>query len=144
MRTVTGRLNVLDRLSCWLRAGLKSVNEAADNLSPSSNRVDSATSRGELQAIVNNSQHAARELVATTSRLREIADGLNRSESRLASAVARADSVFAKVNSGEGSLGLLVNDARLFRNTDSLVSELRALVVDVKKNPKRYLSVKVF
>ena len=143
-RTVTAQSKNLDRMSSDVQAGLKTINEAAANLNQFSNRVDSATSRGELQAIVNNSQHAARELVATTSRLREIADGLNRSESRLASAVARADSVFAKVNSGEGSLGLLVNDARLYRNTDSLVSELRALVVDLKKNPKRYLSVKVF
>jgi phospholipid/cholesterol/gamma-HCH transport system substrate-binding protein len=127
-----------------VQAGLKNIHEAAANLNQFSSRVDSATSRGELQTIVNNSQQAARELVTTASRLREIADGLNRSETRLSSAVARADSVFAKVNSGEGSLGLLVNDPRLYRNTDSLMSELRALVVDFKKNPKRYLSVKVF
>ena len=52
--------------------------------------------------------------------------------------------MFSKVNSGQGSLGLLVNDAALYRNTDSLVAELRALVADVKKNPKRYINVKVF
>lgn len=143
-RTVNAQSKNLDRMSTDVQAGLKTINEAAANLNQFSSRVDSATSRGELQTIVTNSQHAARELVATTSRLREIAEGLNRSESRLSTAVSRADSVFAKVNSGQGSLGLLVNDARLYRNTDSLVSELRALVVDLKKNPKRYLNVKVF
>jgi phospholipid/cholesterol/gamma-HCH transport system substrate-binding protein len=143
-RTVNAQSKNLDRMSTDVQAGLKNIHEAAANLNQFSSRVDSATSRGELQTIVNNSQQAARELVTTASRLREIADGLNRSETRLSSAVARADSVFAKVNSGEGSLGLLVNDPRLYRNTDSLMSELRALVVDFKKNPKRYLSVKVF
>lgn len=143
-RTVNAQSKNLDRISGDVQAGLKAVNAAAENLNQFSGRVDSATSRGELQAIVNNSQQAARELVATTTRLREIAEGLNKTDSRLASAVSRADSVFAKVNNGQGSLGLLVNDARLYRNSDSLVMELRALVADVKKNPKRYISVKVF
>ncbi|MEQ1690281.1 MAG: MlaD family protein [Gemmatimonas sp.] len=143
-RTVNAQSRNLDRISSDVQAGLKSVNAAADNLNQFSSRVDSATSRGELQAIVSNSQNAARELVATTTRLREIAEGLNRTDGRLATVVSRADSVFAKVNSGQGSLGMLVNDARLYRNSDSLVTELRALLADVKKNPKRYLSLKVF
>lgn len=143
-RTVNAQSRNLDRISSDVQAGLKSVNAAADNLNQFSSRVDSATSRGELQTIVTNSQNAARELVATTTRLREIAEGLSRTDGRLATVVSRADSVFAKVNSGQGSLGMLVNDARLYRNSDSLVTELRALLADVKKNPRRYLSVKVF
>ncbi len=143
-RTVNAQSKNLDRISSDVQTGLKTVNAAAENLNSFSRRVDSATSRGELRTIVTNSQNAARELVATTTRLREIAEGLNRTDSRLASAMSRADSVFAKVNSGQGSLGLLVNDARLYRNSDSLVTELRALLADVKKNPKRYFSVKVF
>lgn len=143
-RTVNAQSKNLDRISIEVQTGLKTVNAAAENLNSFSRRVDSATSRGELQTIITNSQNAARELVATTTRLREIAEGLNRTDSRLASAMSRADSVFAKVNSGQGSLGLLVNDARLYRNSDSLVTELRALLADVKKNPKRYFNVKVF
>ncbi len=143
-RTVNAQSKNLDRISIEVQTGLKTVNAAAENLNSFSRRVDSATSRGELQTIITNSQNAARELVATTTRLREIAEGLNRTDSRLASAMSRADSVFAKVNDGQGSLGLLVNDARLYRNSDSLVTELRALLADVKKNPKRYFNVKVF
>jgi phospholipid/cholesterol/gamma-HCH transport system substrate-binding protein len=106
--------------------------------------VDSATSRGELQVIVANSQSAARELLAATTRLREVAEGLDRTEGRLASAVSKADSVFGKVNAGRGTLGLMVNDPALYQQSDSLVRELRALVADVKKNPKRYINVRVF
>ena len=43
-----------------------------------------------------------------------------------------------------GALGLLLNDPHLYRSSDSLVIELRALVADMKKNPRRYLNVKVF
>ncbi len=143
-RTVNAQSKNLDRISEDVRTGLSAVNAAAANLSQFSSRVDSATSRGELQTIVNNSQSAARELVATTAKLREVSEGLARTESRLATAVSRADSVFVKANSGQGSLGLLLNDPALYRNSDSLVSELRALVADLKKNPRRYLNVRVF
>ncbi len=58
--------------------------------------------------------------------------------------VTRADSVFIKVNSGQGTLGQLVNDPRRYQHGDSLVNELRALVDDIKKNPKRYFNLRVF
>lgn len=134
----------LDRISGDVQLGLKSINAATANLQAFSSRVDSATSRGELQVIVANSQSAARELLAATTRLREVAEGLDRTEGRLASAVSKADSVFGKVNAGRGTLGLMVNDPALYQQSDSLVRELRALVADVKKNPKRYINVRVF
>jgi phospholipid/cholesterol/gamma-HCH transport system substrate-binding protein len=143
-RTINAQSKNLDRISTDVQSGLASVNAAAANLNAFSGRVDSATNRGELQVIVTNSQNAARELVAATTKLRELSDGLARTESRLATAVSRADSVFIKANSGQGSLGLMLNDPALYRNSDSLVTELRALVADVRKNPRRYLNVRVF
>ncbi len=143
-RTINAQSKNLDRISTDVQSGLASVNAAAANLNAFSGRVDSATSRGELQVIVTNSQNAARELVAATTKLRELSDGLARTESRLATAVSRADSVLIKANSGQGSLGLMLNDPALYRNSDSLVTELRALVADVRKNPRRYLNVRVF
>jgi phospholipid/cholesterol/gamma-HCH transport system substrate-binding protein len=142
--TVNAQSKNLNKLSADVAIGLKSVNAAAENLNSFSHRVDSATSRGELQTIVTNSQNAARELVTATTRLREMAESITKTESRLAVTVARADSVLSKVNSGQGSLGLMLNDAHLYRNSDSLVVELRALVADVKKNPKKYINLKVF
>jgi phospholipid/cholesterol/gamma-HCH transport system substrate-binding protein len=106
--------------------------------------VDSATSRGELQTIVANSQNAARELVQAAQNLKHLTDRLDRTEASLSRAVARADSVFAKANSPSGSMGLLINDPSLYQQSDSLVRELRALVADVKKNPRRYVNVRVF
>ncbi|MND08567.1 hypothetical protein D3C83_312810 [compost metagenome] len=52
--------------------------------------------------------------------------------------------MLGKVNRGEGSLGLLLNDPAIYRHTDSLVLELRALAADLRANPKRYLSLKIF
>jgi len=143
-RTVAAQSKNLDRISTDVQGGLRTVNVAADNLSRFSVRLDSATSRGEMQQIVANSQNAARELMQATAALRKLSEDVNNTQSRLSSAVAKADSVFVKVNSGQGTLGLIVNDPRLYTNSDSLVSELRALVADVKKNPRKYINVRVF
>ena len=39
---------------------------------------------------------------------------------------------------------MLVNDPSLYQQTDSLVRQLRTLIADMQRNPKRYLSVRIF
>lgn len=143
-RTVNVQSKNLDRISGNVQTGLTSINDAAAKLSAFSSRVDSATSRGELTTIVANSQTAARELVDAARNLRELTGRLETTESNLSRAVSRADSVFAKANSRSGTMGLMINDPSLYQQSDTLVRELRALVADVKKNPKRYINVRVF
>ena len=82
-RIVNAQSKNLDRISTDVRQGLTSVNAAAENLNRFSARVDSATSRGELQTIIANSQNAARELLAATEHLREIAEGFDRTEATI-------------------------------------------------------------
>jgi phospholipid/cholesterol/gamma-HCH transport system substrate-binding protein len=143
-RTVNAQSKNLDRISTNVQTGLTTINEAAARLNTFSGRVDSATSRGELQTIVTNSQTAARELVDAARNMRELTDRLDKTETNLSRAVARADSVFAKANSRSGTLGLMINDPALYQQSDTLVRELRALVADIKKNPRRYVNVRVF
>jgi phospholipid/cholesterol/gamma-HCH transport system substrate-binding protein len=38
----------------------------------------------------------------------------------------------------------MVNDPGLYRNSDSLMMELRDLIADLKKNPKRYIRLTIF
>ncbi len=143
-RTVAAQSKNLDRISTDVQGGLRTVNVAAENINRFAGRLDSATSRGEVQQIVANSQNAARELMQATAALRKLSEDVDRTQTRLSSAVSRVDSVLLKVNSGRGTLGLMVNDPRLYQNSDSLVSELRALVADIKKNPRKYVNVRVF
>ncbi|MFN5599913.1 MAG: MlaD family protein [Gemmatimonas sp.] len=143
-RTVNVQSKNLDKISANVQTGLATINDAAARLSTFSSRVDSATSRGELQMIVNNSQTAAREMVTAAQQLRELTARLDRTEANLTQAVARADSIFAKANSRSGTLGLMLNDPALYQQSDSLVRDLRALVSDVKKHPKRYINMRMF
>lgn len=53
-------------------------------------------------------------------------------------------SVMDKIDRGEGSLGRLVNDTTLYDELSATLREMRELTADVKENPRRYLTVRVF
>jgi phospholipid/cholesterol/gamma-HCH transport system substrate-binding protein len=72
------------------------------------------------------------------------AEKLDRLSGRLDSLSAVMHSVTAKVDRGDGTLGRLVNDRKLYGDLAATVDSLRALVSDVKRNPKRYFKVSVF
>ena len=62
-----------------------------------------------------------------------------------------ADQVVGRINRGEGVLGKLSRDDGLYTNTNQAAvnlsqaaSELSKLVADIRKDPKRYLTVKIF
>ncbi|HEY4150685.1 MAG TPA: MlaD family protein [Chitinophagaceae bacterium] len=50
----------------------------------------------------------------------------------------------AKANSKDGSLGLLLNDPKLYRNLESTTYKLNILLDDFRTHPKRYVNVSVF
>jgi len=52
--------------------------------------------------------------------------------------------VVAKANSKDGSLGLLLNDPKLYRNLESTSYKLNILLDDFRTHPKRYVNESVF
>lgn len=49
-----------------------------------------------------------------------------------------------KINKGEGSLGLLLNDDKLYDNLSRTSASLDELVQDLKTNPGKYLKISIF
>jgi phospholipid/cholesterol/gamma-HCH transport system substrate-binding protein len=54
------------------------------------------------------------------------------------------NSVLAKIKNGEGTLGKLVQDERLYNHMDSLSMNLNLLVKDLRENPQRYVRLSLF
>lgn len=48
-----------------------------------------------------------------------------------------------RLNSKESSVGMLLNDGQFYQNLNNASASLDSLLRDVKKNPKRYISIKL-
>lgn len=51
--------------------------------------------------------------------------------------------LMARLNAKDSSLGMILNDDQLYRNLNNATASLDSLLQDVKKNPKRYISIKL-
>lgn len=142
--TARRQAGAIDALSTDLRAGARSLARTSDALERTASRADSATAAGDVQRAVRDAAAAAADLRATAASLRTLAARGDATFASLDRAIARADTLVAKANAGRGSLGRLMNDSSLYVGADALVAELRALVADVKANPRKYVNVRVF
>jgi len=62
---------------------------------------------------------------------------------RLNSVTERLDTLVSKLNEGEGTAGQLLKDKQLYENMNGAVGDLRALVADIRKDPRKFLNIKV-
>lgn len=143
-QTVREQSNNLTTVSADVRGGVQALLRSAELMKAVSERVDSSTSRGEVRRIVDDAGEAARQLRETGRRLSVLSEQLGRSQVRLESFIATSDSIARKIQSGEGTLGLLINDATLYRNADSVMQQMKALLADVQRNPRRYVNLRIF
>jgi phospholipid/cholesterol/gamma-HCH transport system substrate-binding protein len=143
-QTVRDHAGDLDTLSRGLQSAVSSLNRTALSASQLAARVDSSSTSGEIKQIVDDMSHAAAELRRGSAQIRMMSEQLSRTQNRLDSFLTNGDSVLVKLNTGQGSLGLLLNDPSLYRNSDSLLTQLRGLVTEVRTNPKKFVSVRIF
>jgi phospholipid/cholesterol/gamma-HCH transport system substrate-binding protein len=143
-QVVRAHASDLDTLSRETRNVVASLKAAAGTARLTAERLDSATTSPQVRQIVEDLSIVSTELRHTAVQVRELSTRFAKSQGRLDTLLANSDSVFVKINRGQGSLGLLVNDPGMYRHTDSLVTQLRELLADIKSNPKRYLTVRLF
>jgi len=84
------------------------------------------------------------ELKRTLDQFSDVAEKLDRLATRTDSLSAVLQRVTTKIDRGDGTIGKLVNDEALYADTRASVQALKALIEDIKANPKKYLTVKVF
>jgi phospholipid/cholesterol/gamma-HCH transport system substrate-binding protein len=62
---------------------------------------------------------------------------------RINSTAERLDRLTKALNEGEGSAGQFLHNKEMYDNMNKAASELRSLIADIRKDPKKYLNVKV-
>jgi phospholipid/cholesterol/gamma-HCH transport system substrate-binding protein len=134
----------LDTLGAQLRDAVRTLNRTTSIVEVTARRLDSATTSDQVRQLVTNFSDAAFELRHAASQIRALTTRLQVTQARAESFLATGDSVLSKMNRGQGTLGLLLNDPSVYARADSTLLELRALSADIRANPKRYLSVRLF
>jgi len=109
----------------------------------------------DLKALVDKLQAVATDVEEITEPRKEqigqVIDRMEASSHDLAEAAGhlRVSSdalreVMRRMRAGEGTLGMLMTDERLYTHLDSLVVDLDDLVRDFRMNPKKYIRVEIF
>lgn len=141
--------------SAMERAG--SLDRTLDNFRNTSEQLKLAVSenRAMLNETVSNLHAASRTAKSLTTdreaQLRHTLDSFERSAVSMERLTVRLDSLRAslqnvagKVDRGDGTLGKLINDPRLYDDAKLTVAQLKQLIDDIKKNPKKYINLRVF
>jgi phospholipid/cholesterol/gamma-HCH transport system substrate-binding protein len=142
--TVRNHAGDLDTMSVQLQGAVNSLSRTARTTEQIASRVDSSMTGGELRKLIVDLGNAASELRATTTTLNGMSRQLAGTQDNLDRFLLHGDSVLARVNSGQGTIGRLLVDSSLYVGSDSLVTELRKLVTEIRANPKKFFNVSVF
>ncbi len=88
--------------------------------------------------------HPGRSIGATTARLDSLSTQLSATSARLNTASTSLQVILGRMEHGEGTLGKLSADPKLYDNLNAAAANFRDLAEDIKANPKKYINVKVF
>jgi len=137
---------------------IEHVKQALENLAHTTYNIDTLveTQRYHLAAIISNVESISTNLRQNNDKIKNILSNF----SNISDSIARADipAIFrnvdktisdlnlavAKINRGEGSLGLLLNDKKLYDEVTKAAKDLNLLLEDIKANPSKYVKVSVF
>jgi phospholipid/cholesterol/gamma-HCH transport system substrate-binding protein len=104
---------------------------------------------GNIESITNNLKSNEDNLNNIISNLSSFSDTI--AQARVAETIGNVNTTMAevseiakKINSGEGSLGMLVNDDSLYIELEKSSKELNLLLEDIRLNPKKYVKFSVF
>lgn len=143
-RVINDQAEMLGSVGANLQQGSNLLAHAATDLSATLGRVDSATNQGQLATILNNSAATSQDLRAASQNMREFMEAAHRNQESLVRALVSADTVMSRIANRSGTLGLLISDSTLYRETALTMIQLRQLMVDIQANPRKYFSFSVF
>jgi phospholipid/cholesterol/gamma-HCH transport system substrate-binding protein len=145
-RGTLGRLTTDDALYREMSASVRDLNAITGRI---------RNGEGSLGRFLNDPAFA-NSLTATTQNVEGVTAKLNRGEGtmgkllnetalydRLNATVQQLERFTNTLNQGQGTIGQLLNDKQLYENINQTVLELRSFLEEVKKDPKKYLNVKV-
>lgn len=141
--------NTVDNLA----EGINRIPRIVHNIERITFKIDTlvASEKNKLARIFSNVESITSNLKGNNQRIsdildnvEEITDSIAKSDFKKAIANAndileKVDNIFTKIDNGEGTLGALINDDKLYLQIDSAAKNLNSLIGDIEENPERYL-----
>lgn len=142
-----------DETARKLAEGLGRIPAIIANLERITYKVDTLISseKNKLSRIFSNVESISENLKNNNDKISSILDNVDEitdslAKSNFKKAIANAtdilekvDNIVTKIDNGEGTLGALINDDKLYLQIDSAARNLNFLVDDIGQNPERYL-----
>lgn len=134
--------------------------EMSQNLASTARGIQSVVARiesgqGPLGAL-SKDEDMVREMKAITASLNQVSAKIARGEGSLGRMVSddklyeslqgvstRLDTLLTRIEKGDGSMGRLINDPEFYNNMNGAAKDLRLLIADVRRDPEKYLRVKL-
>ncbi len=141
-----------------LTESIHQINLTMTNLEKISGNVNDVVSdqKKNLASTISNLSETTENLKSNSGKLGRIMDNfstfsdsltqleLNRTVDQLNGSLSNLQVILSKIDTANGSLGLLVNDRRLYQNLSSSTENLNRVLVDFRMNPKRYVHFSAF
>ena len=133
-----------------LRNSLSSLDKTFELMSQTMVKVDSLIDKNDeriakvvknLESITSNFESSNVEIKNILTNFSSLSDSLVKSD--ISAVLQSVISITTKINNGEGSLGLLLKDDKIYDNFEKSTSELASLLEDIKKNPSRYVNFSI-
>lgn len=134
-------------------AAYKSLRASLEDLQIMTRRLNAG--EGSLGKLLNDDAFA-KSLASATANFDQLGARMNKGEGtvgklftdealykRLNSVSERLDTLINRLQEGEGTAGQLLKDKQLYENMNGAVGELRSLIADIRKDPKKFLNVRV-
>lgn len=151
--------NIVDPLAKNnIQAILANLNQVTYSLTASTASLQKLlnTQTGALAQTLDNLNAITGNFANNSGKVNHIMDNLDKTTTRFAelnvketmdtlnATIASLKSAMANLNNKNGTVGMLLNDPRLYNNLASTANKLNLLLDDIKTHPKRYVSISVF
>ncbi|WP_190808435.1 MlaD family protein [Flagellimonas sp. S3867] len=133
-----------DRTRLELRQSIAGLNELISSFKSSADKLNTLleSNKGQLDRSLKNVDKITGNFSKLSDSLAN--SGLAETVANFQTTVTRLNNVLGKIEQGEGSLGKLANDEKLYENLTEASKQLDLLLQDFRLNPKRYVNVSVF
>lgn len=131
-KSLEGSLKNLESITADLKAGKGSLGQLLSDDALAKNLKNTTANLDTMTARLNKGEGTAGKLLTDDSLFK-----------KLDSMTGRLDKLVSDLDAGQGTAGQLLHDKQLYERLNTTMTEAQGLISDIRKDPKKYLNVRV-